>query len=61
MVTACNMHGRDENAYNILIRIPEGKRPFRRPRCRWEDNIRRDLREIEWEGVDWMHLPQDRN
>jgi hypothetical protein len=28
-------------------------------KCRWEDNIRMDLREIEWEGVDWMHLAQD--
>jgi hypothetical protein len=34
------------NAYNILIRKPKGKRPFRRPRHRWEDNIRMDLMEI---------------
>jgi hypothetical protein len=32
------------------------KRPLLRRRCRWEDNIRMDLRETEWEGVDWMHL-----
>jgi len=36
------------------------KRPLGRPRRRWEDNIRVDLREIGWEGVDWMHLVQDR-
>jgi hypothetical protein len=35
------------------------KRPFRRPRHRWEDNIRMDLRETGWEGVDWMGLAQD--
>jgi hypothetical protein len=41
------------NAYNILVvGKPEGKRPRRR----WEDNIRIDLREIEWECVDWMHV-----
>jgi hypothetical protein len=39
--------------------LQEGKRPLERPRCRWDDNIRIDLREIEWEGVDWMHLAQD--
>jgi hypothetical protein len=37
------------------------KDTFGRPRCRWEDNIRMDLREIGWEGVDWMHLAQDRD
>jgi hypothetical protein len=39
----------------------EGKRPPGRPRRRWEDNIRIDLTEIGWEGVNWMHLAQDRN
>jgi len=34
----------------------EGKRPLVRPRNRWEDNIRMDLDEIGWEGLDWMHL-----
>jgi hypothetical protein len=37
---------------------PGGKRPLGRHRRRWEDNIRWDLREIGWEGVDWMHLAQ---
>jgi hypothetical protein len=40
---------------------PERKRPLGRPRCRWEDNIRMDLREIRWEGVDWMRLAQDKD
>jgi hypothetical protein len=40
------------NAYNFLVGRPEGKRPLRRPRRRWEENIRMYLWEIEWEGVD---------
>jgi len=40
---------------------PEGKRRRRRPRHRWEYNIRMDLREVCWEGVDWIHLVQDRD
>jgi hypothetical protein len=44
------------NAYKILVGKPEGKKALGRPRRRWEDNIRMDLRGIGWEGVDWMHL-----
>jgi hypothetical protein len=44
------------NAYNILVGKPERKEPFGRPRHRWGDNIRTDLKEIWWEGVDLMHL-----
>jgi hypothetical protein len=40
------------NAYSILLGKPEGKRPLVRPKCRWEDNIIMDLREIRWEDVD---------
>jgi hypothetical protein len=47
--------------YKILIGKPEGKRQLGRPRHRWEDTIKNDLREIEWEGVDWMNLAQDRD
>jgi hypothetical protein len=39
----------------------EGKRPPGRSRNKWEDNIRKDVREIGWEGVNWMHLVQDRD
>jgi hypothetical protein len=42
------------NVYEILVQKTEGKRPLRRPRCRWKDNIRMDLREIGWDDVDWM-------
>jgi hypothetical protein len=47
------------NSYDILVGKSEGKRPFERPRCRREGNIRLDLREIWWKIVDWMHLVQD--
>jgi hypothetical protein len=45
-------------AYRILVRKPEGKRPLGRPRRRWVDNIKMDLREIEWDGVDWIDRDQ---
>jgi hypothetical protein len=45
----------------IEVGKPEGKRRLGRPRRRWEGNIRLDLTEIGWEGVDWMHLTQDRD
>jgi len=49
------------SVYKILVLESEGKRPLRRPRRRWEDNIRMDLKEIGWEGVYWIHLAQDRD
>jgi hypothetical protein len=49
------------NAYKILIGKPEGKGPLGRPRNKWEDNVIMDLREIGWEGVDWIHLTQVRD
>jgi len=45
---ACSTMGGMRNVYSILVGKPEGKRPLGRPRRRWEDNIRTDLREIEW-------------
>jgi hypothetical protein len=53
--------GKTRNAYMILVGKPEGKRPLGRPRRRWVDNIIMDLREIEWDGVDWIELTQDRD
>jgi hypothetical protein len=47
--------GQIRNAYEILIRKPEWKRPLERPRYRWKD----DIRQIGWERVDWIHLAQD--
>jgi hypothetical protein len=52
--------GEKRNAYRILVGKPEGNRPLRRPRQKWEDNIRMDLREIGWGGMDWIDLAQDR-
>jgi hypothetical protein len=48
------------NAYKILVGKPEEKRPLGIPRRRWEDNIKIDLREIEWGRMDWIDLAQDR-
>jgi hypothetical protein len=49
------------NAYRILVGNPEGKRPLGRPRRRWVDNIKMYLREIGWDGRDWIDLAQDRD
>jgi hypothetical protein len=40
---------------------PEGKRPLGRPRRRWEDNIKKDLQEVEFWGMDWIELAEDRD
>jgi hypothetical protein len=45
-----------KNIYKILVGKHKGKRAFGRPRRRWKDNIRMDVREIGWEGVDKIHL-----
>jgi hypothetical protein len=50
--------GETRNAYRILVGKPEGKRPLGRPRRRWVDNIKMDLRETRW---DWIDLAQDRD
>jgi hypothetical protein len=44
------------NAYRILLGKPEEKRPPGIPRCRWVDNIKMDLREIGWAGMNWIDL-----
>jgi hypothetical protein len=49
------------NADNILVGKHEGKRPLGRSRCRWEDNIRTDTREISWKVMDWIHVDQNRD
>jgi hypothetical protein len=46
--------GKMRNAYKIFTGKCEGKRLLGRMRHRWEDNIRMDLKEIEWRGVDWL-------
>jgi hypothetical protein len=44
-----------------MVGKPEGRRPVGRPRCRWVDNIKMDLREIEWGDMDWIYLAQDKD
>jgi hypothetical protein len=53
-------HAWERKLYRVLAGKQEGKRPLGRPRCRWEDGIRMDLRENGWGSVDWIQLPQDR-
>jgi hypothetical protein len=53
--------GETRNSYRILVGKPEGKRPIRRPRRSWVDNIKMDLGEIGWDGVYWIELVQDRD
>jgi hypothetical protein len=53
--------GEKRNPYRILVGKPEGKRPLGRPRRRWVDNIKIDLRDIGWDGMDWIDLTQDRD
>jgi hypothetical protein len=48
--------GEKRNACRILVGKPEGRRPLGRQRCRWVDNIKMNLREIGWDGVDWVKL-----
>jgi hypothetical protein len=51
--------GERRGAYRALVGKPEGRRPLERPSRRWEDNIKMDLREVGWEGADWIDLAQD--
>jgi hypothetical protein len=53
--------GEKRNVYRLLVGKPEGKRPLGRPRRRWIDNIKMDLGEIGWSGVDWIGVAQDRD
>jgi hypothetical protein len=52
--------GEGRGVYRVLVGRPKGKRPLVRSRCRWEDNIKMDLREIGINGVNWIQLAQDR-
>jgi hypothetical protein len=53
--------GERSGAYRALVGKPEGRRPLGRPRRKWEDNIKMDLREVGWDGADWIDLAQDRD
>jgi hypothetical protein len=60
MGRACSTNGKKMNVYRMLVGKPEGKRPLGRPRRRWVSNVKMDLREIGWGGMDWIDLAQDR-
>jgi hypothetical protein len=53
--------GEERKVYKVLVANPEGRRPLGRPRRRWEDRARMDLRETGLGGVDWIRLAQDRD
>jgi hypothetical protein len=56
----CGTQGERRDFYKDLVGRSEGKRPLGRPRRRWEDNIKMDLRVIVIDGADWIQLAQDR-
>jgi len=58
---ACSSYGREESLYKVLVRKPERKRPLRRPRRRWEDNIKMNIEEVGCGIMDWIELAQDRD
>jgi hypothetical protein len=53
--------GEGRGVYRVLLGKPEGKRPLWRPRRRWEENIKADLREVGCGGMDWIELAKDRD
>jgi hypothetical protein len=53
--------GEGRGAYRVLVGRPEGRKPRGRPRRRWEDNIKMDLQEVGWMGMDWIDMAQDRD
>jgi hypothetical protein len=61
MGRACSTNGEKRDARSIFVGKPEGKRQLGRTRPRWVDNIEMHLREIEWDGTDWLDLVHDRD
>jgi hypothetical protein len=53
--------GERRGAYRILVGRPEGRRPLGRPRRRCEDNMKTDLQDVGWVGMDWIELAQGRD
>jgi hypothetical protein len=53
--------GAKRNAFTIFMGNLEGKRPLGRKRCKWVNNIKVNLREIEWCGINWIDVAQDRD
>jgi hypothetical protein len=61
MSGACSADGEERGVCRVLVGKPEVKRPLGRPRRRWKYNIRMDLQEVGYEGMDWIGLTQDRD
>jgi len=49
--------GDRRDAYRILVRRPEGKRPIKRPKRKWKDNVKMELQVVGWGGMDWIDVP----
>ena len=47
--------------YRVFVGIPQGKKPLGRPKCRWDYNIKLDLKGVGWRGMDWLELAQDKD
>ena len=61
MGRTCSILEQSKNAYRVLVTKPEEKRTLRRLRCRWEDNIKMNLREVVCDPGDWIALSEDRD
>jgi hypothetical protein len=59
MISSRRMRSAGHVTYRILVGKPERMKPLRKPRHRWEDNMKMNLREIGWGGMYWIHLAQD--
>jgi hypothetical protein len=61
MGRTCSTDGERSGTYRVLMGKPKGRRPLERPRSKWEVNIKMDLRDVGWWGMDWIDLAQDRD
>jgi hypothetical protein len=58
---ACGMYGGQERCIQGLVGRHDWKRPFGRPRSRWDDNVKIDLQEVGWGDMNWIDLARDRD
>jgi hypothetical protein len=58
---ACSKFGGEARRIRVLMGKPEGKRRLGRPRHRWQDNIKMDLQEVRWWGMNWIELAKNRD